>query len=76
MNKMSSDIGNLTSMFQTLMTSQTSQNTTAHLPSQPEVNPKQCGAISSSNAVTTRSGKTTVDRANTQPVYVTPPRKT
>jgi hypothetical protein len=40
MNKMSAYIGNLTSMFQTLMASQTSQNTTARLPSQPEDNPK------------------------------------
>ena len=62
-------------MFQAMMTSQTNQNSTARLPSQPEANPKQCGAITASNAVTTRSGKITVDRANTKPIYVAPPRR-
>ena len=82
LNKLGTEVGSLTEMmkrsqeiFQAMMASQSSQNATTRLPSQPEANPKQCGAIIASNAVTTRSGKTTVDRANTQPVYVAPPRR-
>jgi thioester reductase-like protein len=63
-------------MLQTFLANQAVQNTVNRLPSQPEANPKQSGATTSSNAVTTRSGKITREKNPAQPIYVAPPRRT
>ena len=48
------------------------------LPAQAEKNPKQCGAIETVEAVTTRSGVNTAPVLKTPPMmpYVAPPRRT
>ena len=76
MSKMNSEIGSLKDMMKNFLASQSAQNTEVKLPAQPIANPKQCGAISTSNAVTTRSGKLIEPQVGKPSAYVPLARRT
>ena len=77
MNRMSTKIGSLKDMMKTFLASQTVQNADNKLPAQPIANPKQCGAVTTIQAITTRSGKVLESSSGNQKarVYIAPARR-
>lgn len=75
LSKLTEDVGSLKDLLQHLVLAQATTSSEAKLPSQAEQNPKgQCGAIMSSEAITTRTGKVIAPLLPTPPTqhYVPP----